>query len=130
MKIYFYRYYSIYFATNRWLYQVFGTMNWWQVCLYQLLIWGMMYIFYRLQFPINRIFHREEISENTAVDMLKDQNDTTNKVDDNSLSNGNDNVRAPNNGKIITDLKTPPFSTKSWSLKFRSIRSQFENSRL
>lgn len=122
-------YYSIYFVTNRWLYQVFGKMNWWQVCLYQLLIWGMMFIFYRLQFPINRIFHRKDISENTT-DTGKEQSDTTDEVNDNSLGNGNGNGRAPSSGKIITDLKTPSFSTKSWSLKFRSIRSQFENSRL
>ncbi|KAH9640899.1 hypothetical protein HF086_006561 [Spodoptera exigua] len=35
-------------------------MTWWQVCLYQLLIWGSTFVFYYIQFPINRIFHREE----------------------------------------------------------------------
>ncbi|KAF9420688.1 hypothetical protein HW555_003235 [Spodoptera exigua] len=55
-----YKYYSIYFFSHRWLYGVFGIMTWWQVCLYQLLIWGSTFVFYYIQFPINRIFHREE----------------------------------------------------------------------
>ncbi|XP_026742108.1 androgen-dependent TFPI-regulating protein-like isoform X2 [Trichoplusia ni] len=56
-------YYSIYFFANRWLYGVFGIMTWWQVCLYQILIWTSTFVFYFIQFPINRIFHREESNE-------------------------------------------------------------------
>lgn len=103
-------------------------MNWWQVCLYQLFIWGSMFFFYMVQFPFNRIFHREEAPENTAVDQGKDENDVHDRINDNHESNGK--TSSPENAKVITDLKTPPFSTKSWSLKYRSIRSQFENSRL
>ncbi|CAH0717050.1 unnamed protein product, partial [Brenthis ino] len=120
-------YYTIYFTTNRWLYQVFGTMNWWQVCLYQLAIWGMMYIFYRIQFPVNRIFHGKE--ENVESN---EQNEQMDKNDESSIKL-NENTKIDDtkeNGKVITDLKTPPFSTKSWSIKFRSIKNQFENSRL
>ncbi|XP_032525436.1 androgen-dependent TFPI-regulating protein-like isoform X3 [Danaus plexippus] len=53
-------YYTIYFVTKRWLYQVFGTMTWWQVCLYQLFIWGISYVFYVMQFPINRLIHGKD----------------------------------------------------------------------
>uniref|UniRef100_A0A2H1W0M4 SFRICE_020070 n=1 Tax=Spodoptera frugiperda TaxID=7108 RepID=A0A2H1W0M4_SPOFR len=60
-------YYSIYFSTHRWLYGVFGIMTWWQVCLYQLLIWSSTFLFYYIQFPINRIFHREDTSTEKSV---------------------------------------------------------------
>lgn len=60
-------YYSIYFSTHRWLYGVFGIMTWWQVCLYQLLIWSSTFLFYYIQFPINRIFHREDTSTEKNV---------------------------------------------------------------
>ncbi|CAK1548793.1 unnamed protein product [Leptosia nina] len=109
-------YYTIYFATGRWLYQVFGVMSWWQVCLYQLWIWLSSYIFYLLQFPINRLFHAEERPQ------ISESNGETKTAD-------GEEPKAEN-AKVITDLKTPPFSTRSWSVKFRSLRNHFETSRL
>ncbi|XP_038217844.1 androgen-dependent TFPI-regulating protein-like isoform X2 [Zerene cesonia] len=107
-------YYTIYFATHRWLYQVFGVMTWWQVCIYQIFIWGISYVFYLLQFPINRLIHGQEEEKS-----LEQKEDTANSV-----------AQKSDTGKVITDLKAPPFSTRSWSLKFRSLRNQFETSRL
>ncbi|XP_021190275.3 androgen-dependent TFPI-regulating protein isoform X2 [Helicoverpa armigera] len=60
-------YYSIFFFAHRWLYAVFGIMTWWQVCLYQILIWTSTFVFYYIQFPINRIFHREEVEDQKQV---------------------------------------------------------------
>ncbi|XP_047038476.1 androgen-dependent TFPI-regulating protein-like isoform X2 [Helicoverpa zea] len=60
-------YYSIFFFAHRWLYAVFGIMTWWQVCLYQILIWTSTFVFYYIQFPINRIFHREDVEDQKQV---------------------------------------------------------------
>ncbi|XP_045508174.1 androgen-dependent TFPI-regulating protein-like isoform X2 [Colias croceus] len=114
-------YYTIYFATHRWLYQVFGVMTWWQVCIYQIFIWGISYVFYKLQFPINRLVHGQETEEN--VEQEKDNVEQ-------KETNVEEKIKDNDTGKVITDLKTPPFSTRSWSLKFRSLRNQFETSRL
>ncbi|XP_045528691.1 androgen-dependent TFPI-regulating protein-like isoform X1 [Pieris brassicae] len=110
-------YYTIYFTTHRWLYQVFGVMTWWQVCLYQLWIWGSSFVFYKLQFPINRLIHGDESQEIPEA---------------NGETKTGEQVMSPKeqSGKLITDLKTPPFSTRSWSVKFKNIRNQFESSRL
>lgn len=92
-------YYSIYFITHRWLYGVFGIMTWWQVCLYQLLIWTSAFFFYFIQFPINRIFHREQVVE--------EQKSTE--------------VAKSINGDANGDASFP---AKSWSLKYRSIGNE------
>ncbi|XP_072937689.1 androgen-dependent TFPI-regulating protein-like isoform X2 [Epargyreus clarus] len=148
-------YYSIYYFTRRWLYQVFGVMTWWQVCLYQLLIWGSSYAFYKLHFPVNRLIHgsEDEVPGDKEIEEVKENQNGTNGVNKpgvngtNGVSNGefcngngvDKNGETKNgvekngtgdNGKVITDLKIPPFSTKSWSLKYRSTRNQFENSHL
>ncbi|XP_045457490.1 androgen-dependent TFPI-regulating protein-like [Melitaea cinxia] len=106
-------YYTIYFVTGRWLYQVFGVMNWWQVCLYQLLIWGSSFAFYLIQCPINRLIHGSEDNEldlnNTTIENIQ----TIEKI----IQNGNENE---------TDLS----SKNSWSLKFRDLKEPLENSRL
>ncbi|CAH2083915.1 unnamed protein product [Euphydryas editha] len=109
-------YYTIYFVTGRWLYQVFGVMNWWQVCLYQLLIWGSSYVFYLIQFPINRLIHGRE------------ENESSNS---NDIDKTNENIKT--NEKIMpneTENETNSFSKNSWSLKFRNLKDRFENSRL
>ncbi|KAJ8707272.1 hypothetical protein PYW08_011406 [Mythimna loreyi] len=64
-------YYSIYFFSHRWLYGVFGVMTWWQVCLYQILIWASTFFFYFIQYPINRLFHKEEPSNQKDVQETK-----------------------------------------------------------
>ncbi|CAK1593577.1 unnamed protein product [Parnassius mnemosyne] len=132
-------YYSIYFFTHRWLYRVFGVMTWWQVCLYQLLIWLSSFVFYFIQFPINRLIHGgDDESEKVSTGIIQPATDIVTTVntqvgEDETTMNGvkddeNNDVNGVNKGN--TDLKIPPFSTKSWSLKYRSIRSQFENSHL
>ncbi|KAJ8704432.1 hypothetical protein PYW07_011620 [Mythimna separata] len=64
-------YYSIYFFSHRWLYGVFGIMTWWQVCLYQILIWSSTFFFYFIQYPVNRLFHREESTVQKDVQETK-----------------------------------------------------------
>ncbi|XP_050359073.1 androgen-dependent TFPI-regulating protein-like isoform X2 [Nymphalis io] len=123
-------YYTIYFTTGRWLYQVFGTMNWWQVCLYQLGIWLVSYIFYKVQFPINRLFHGSDYNEaniDSSVEYHKD-NAVKNKVNENDIKINE--TKAIENSQTITDSNTPPLPKKTWSVKFRTIRNHFENSRL
>lgn len=115
-------YYSIYFFAHRWLYGVFGIMTWWQVCLYQILIWGSCFVFYFIQFPINRLFHREE--------------DSMTKEEVTEQKNGISEVKTVipevklNGEEKPADPDSMPFSNKSWSLKYRSMRSQIENSSL
>ncbi|XP_047541666.1 androgen-dependent TFPI-regulating protein-like [Vanessa atalanta] len=122
-------YYTIYFVTDRWLYQVFGIMNWWQVCLYQLGIWLVSYIFYKIQFPINRLIHGHEdneISTEKSDDDDKD-NAVNNKVNENDTKTNE--MKTFENSQTITDSNTT-LPKKTWSLKFRSIKNHFENSRL
>ncbi|CAB3241556.1 unnamed protein product [Arctia plantaginis] len=94
-------YYSIFFIKNRWLYGVFGIMTWWQVCLYQILIWASTFVFYFIQFPINRLFHKEEVPK--SPEQKTDNQNTEGKTDAKSM---------------VPD---------SWSLKFRP-KTLIENS--
>ncbi|XP_052743097.1 androgen-dependent TFPI-regulating protein isoform X2 [Bicyclus anynana] len=110
-------YYTIYFVTDRWLYQVFGVMNWWQVCLYQLFIWAITYVFYIIQFPINRLVHGAE----PTIDNNEEKDPVDDKVHDNGRS-----LNPEENGKVAAD----GLPGDSWSLKFRSIKNNTENSRL
>lgn len=107
-------YYAIYFFAKRWLYAVFGIMTWWQVCLYQLLIWGSCFAFYFLQFPVNRLFHREEVPSLREINEEKTGPPAEEDMDID----------------ILHDSKLSPLVEKSWSLKYRSMRDQMENSRL
>ncbi|CAG9794143.1 unnamed protein product [Diatraea saccharalis] len=108
-------YYSIYYFTGRWLYNVFGIMTWWQVSLFQCLIWASAYFFYFTHFMVNRLFHGSE--DKTAV---------------------NKSVTVENNGSTKTvkfgslQKNTPEesFTSDNWHLKYRSLRDKFENSRL
>ncbi|XP_034838698.1 androgen-dependent TFPI-regulating protein-like isoform X2 [Maniola hyperantus] len=115
-------YYTIYFVTDRWLYQVFGVMNWWQVCLYQLFIWGISYFFYKMQFPLNRLIHGSDPQpdnneEKHINDVLHDNDRQT------------DVLNPDETGKVNADLETS-LPEKSWSMKFRNIKNNVENSRL
>ncbi|XP_049882823.1 androgen-dependent TFPI-regulating protein-like isoform X2 [Pectinophora gossypiella] len=129
-------YYSIYFFAGRWLYNVFGIMTWWQVCLFQLLIWFSSYVFYEMQFPINRMIHGPEAEQHKEADSITEQNPQNGEVD-NKDKNEKSNGEVAKNGEITknglhtnVDLETPPFSSKSWSLKYRSLRNQFEKTKL
>ncbi|XP_060808737.1 androgen-dependent TFPI-regulating protein-like isoform X2 [Amyelois transitella] len=125
-------YYSIYFFAHRWLYGVFGVMTWWQVCLFQLFIWASVFFFYWIQYPINRMIHGSE-PEMDVKEVAKEHKDykederitekTNGIVQTESYEDRNGSVKNP-------DLLSAPFATKSWSLKYRLIREQFENSRL
>ncbi|CAB3223086.1 unnamed protein product [Arctia plantaginis] len=79
-------YYSIFFIKNRWLYGVFGIMTWWQVCLFQILIWASTFIFYFIQFPINRLFHKEEVpkspEQKTVIQNMEEKTDAKSMVPD------------------------------------------------
>ncbi|XP_053621663.1 androgen-dependent TFPI-regulating protein-like isoform X3 [Plodia interpunctella] len=122
-------YYSIYFFAHRWLYGVFGIMTWWQVCLFQLFIWTSVFFFYWIQFPLNRMVHGPEpdkLHTKEANMETKDERTvekTNGIVQTESYEERNGTVKNP-------DLLSAPFATKSWSLKYRLIRDQFENSRL
>ncbi|XP_045782303.1 androgen-dependent TFPI-regulating protein-like isoform X1 [Maniola jurtina] len=115
-------YYTIYFVTDRWLYQVFGVMNWWQVCLYQLFIWGISYFFYKMQFPLNRLIHGSDTETDNNEE--KHINDVFHDNDRQT-----DVLNPDENGKVNTDLETN-LPEKSWSMKFRNIKNNVENSRL
>ncbi|XP_059062514.1 androgen-dependent TFPI-regulating protein-like isoform X2 [Achroia grisella] len=122
-------YYTIFFLSGRWLYPLFGIMTWWQVCLFQCGIWFSVYIFYEIQFPINRLIHKEP---QKPIEQGREMQKGLEETQENGIhKNGVQNVIERNSLQNTNpDLKTPPFSTKSWSLKYRSIREQFENSRL
>ncbi|KAJ2938390.1 hypothetical protein O0L34_g13314 [Tuta absoluta] len=148
-------YYSIYFFAGRWLYNVFGIMTWWQVCLFQLVIWFSSYVFYEMQWPINRLIHgkgpeAEQEKEVTSTENgfqngrtlngeMRQTNDVQ-EIGEEKPMNGDvkqnggakQDGGAPQNGVQAknVDFKAPPFSTRSWSLKYRTIRNQFENSKL
>ncbi|RVE48747.1 hypothetical protein evm_006521 [Chilo suppressalis] len=107
-------YYSIYFFTNRWLYNIFGIMTWWQVCLYQIGIWSSTYVFYFMHFPINRLIHGQE-----------EKSVETNKV---QPSNGTQ--KSVEIATIQKKSADDAFSSDNWHLKYRSLREKFENSRL
>ncbi|CAH2056631.1 unnamed protein product, partial [Iphiclides podalirius] len=106
-------YYGIYAWTGRWLYQIFGIMNWWQVCLYQVLIWLSSFVFYCVQFPVNRLVHgeAEEAEEADAAGPGHVAEEVLTKE-----------------GPLEADKA--PLPPKSWSLKYRTGRGQFENSHL
>ncbi|KAM3955606.1 androgen-dependent TFPI-regulating protein isoform 2-T2 [Aphomia sociella] len=130
-------YYSIFFFAGRWLYPLFGIMTWWQLCLFQCLIWGSIYIFYELQFPINRLIHGSESDQPNEVEESRGMNQKNgvqkNGIQENGIQKNGTATNIVENNILQNsnpDLMTPPFTTKSWSLKYRTIRDQFENSRL
>ncbi|KAL0809515.1 hypothetical protein ABMA28_011053 [Loxostege sticticalis] len=134
-------YYAIFFFANRWLYNVFGIMTWWQVCLYQLLIWTSTYVFYYLQFPVNRLFHGSEPeSEKTVIERVETKEPPMEKgleepkIDSTPVFEKKENGIAKNFEIAAMQTKQEeadgPFSSDNWSLKYRSLRDKFENSRL
>ncbi|XP_063835757.1 androgen-dependent TFPI-regulating protein-like isoform X7 [Ostrinia nubilalis] len=130
-------YYSIFFFANRWLYNVFGIMTWWQVCMYQLLIWASSYVFYYMQFPINRLIHGSEPEpEKTVIERVEKEpqlekvpepvEETVFEKKGNGIAKNFEIAAMQNN----LDTMDAPFSSDNWSLKYRSLREKFENSRL
>ncbi|KAL4710372.1 hypothetical protein ACJJTC_003769 [Scirpophaga incertulas] len=112
-------YYSIYFATNRWLYNIFGIMTWWQVCLYQILIWFSSYFFYFIHFPINRLIHGSEDEKRT-------ENECTETDNSGSKSNGTDFAKSVLENK--SEFTKDNFVIDNWNLN--NERDGVENSRL
>lgn len=67
--------------------------------------------------------------EKNETNSVEDKN-AVNGVIDKSSKGVEESFKDGTDGKVITDLRTPPFSTKSWSSKYRSLRNQFEKSHL
>lgn len=109
--------------------------------MYQLLIWTSTYVFYYLQFPVNRLFHGSEPeSEKTVIERVETKDPPVEKgleepkIDSTPVFEKKENGIAKNFEIAAMQTKQEeadgPFSSDNWSLKYRSLRDKFENSRL